>query len=171
MYTLTPDEKTTTVMVYSRTKLIHGNLVTKKEARVNIWLRMQEMKGNLHLLNSEVLLFSGPSSKAVSYNEYFFPIERIFGFHLTMPGTEPLDFDPSVENRSMIDVNLIMGIFIIKGKVRISAQTDFGSMIERSHNTWFSVYDASIDNPFLPEMPTIHTAMLLVNPTQVSFGY
>ena len=158
-------------MVYSRSKLIHGNLVTKKDARVNIWLRMQEMNGIVRLLNTEVLFFSGTSTKAVRYSEYFFPIERIFGFHPAMPTSEPLDYDPSVENRSTIEVNLIMGIFIIKGKVRISAQTDLGSMIERAHNTRFSVYDAAIGNPFLPQLPTIHTDMLLVNPTQVSFGY
>lgn len=71
MYNLTSDEKTTSVMVYSRNKLIHGNLVTKKEVRVNIWLRMQDMKGYLHLLETEVLLFGGASPYSLKFNEYF----------------------------------------------------------------------------------------------------
>jgi hypothetical protein len=43
-------------------------------------------------------------------------------------------------------------------------------MIERSENNWFSVYDATVENPFLSQMPAIQTPMLLVNPAQVSFG-
>jgi hypothetical protein len=131
---------------------------------------MQEMKGVIHLLDTEVLIFSGASSKSARFQEYFFPIERTIGFHLAPPAVEPLDYDPAVENRSMQDVEMYMGIFKTKGRVRISTQTEFTSMIERSHNTWFSVYDVAIDNPFIPQFPTIHAPLLLVNPTQVSFG-
>ena len=170
MYTLTPDEKTTPVMVYSRNKLIHGSLVTKKEVRVNIWLRMQDMKGYLHLLDTEVLLFGGAPPHSIKFNEYFFPVDRIIGYHIAPPAAEPLDYDPEVANRSMLDVELLMGVFIVKGKVLMSVQIDFGAMIERAQSTWFSVYDAVISNPFLTQMPTIPTPMLLVNPAEVSFG-
>jgi hypothetical protein len=170
MYNLTSDEKTTSVMVYSRNKLIHGNLVTKKEVRVNIWLRMQDMKGYLHLLETEVLLFGGASPHSLKFNEYFFPVDRIIGYHLASPAEEPLDYDPQVVNRSMLDVELLMGVFTLKAKVLMSVQIDFGAMIERAQSTWFSVYDAAINNPFLTQMPTIHTPMLLVNPAEVSFG-
>ena len=170
MYNLTSDEKTTSVMVYSRNKLIHGNLVTKKEVRVNIWLRMQDMKGYLHLLDTEVLLFGGAQPHSLKFNEYFFPVDRIIGYHLAPPTEEPLDYDPQVVNRTMLDVDLLMGVFTLKAKVLMSVQIDFGAMIERAQSTWFSVYDAAITNPFLTQMPTIHTPMLLVNPAEVSFG-
>jgi hypothetical protein len=170
MYNLPPDEKTTPVIVYSRTKLIHGNLVTKKEVRVNIWLRMREMKGIIHLLDTEVLLFGGPVPKSIKYNEYFFPVERIIGFHLAPSASEPLDYIAVEGNRSMLDVELIMGVFIIKGKALISTQSDFTAMIERTENSWFSVYDATIGNPLVPQMPALQTPMLLVNTGQVSFG-
>jgi hypothetical protein len=70
----------------------------------------------------------------------------------------------------MAGVDMIIGAFMLKGNVRISTHADFMTMIEISHRTWFSVYDAAINNPFLPEMPTIHVPMVLVNPAQVSFG-
>lgn len=170
MYTLAPDEKATTVIVYSPTKLIHGDLVTKKDTRVNIWLRRQDLPSYLHLLNTEVLFFGGATHKALKYDEYYFPINRIIAFHLAPGISEPLDFDPETPNRTVMDVNMVIGAYILKGKVRISTHSDFATMLELSHMTWFSVYDAVIHNPFQPEIPTIHVPMLLVNPTQVSFG-
>ena len=157
-------------MVYSQNKLIHGDLVTKKEVRVNIWIRMQGLPDYIHLLNTDVLFFGSAAPKSLRYKEYFFPIERIIGFHLAPPAQEPLDYDPDVANRTIQAVEMVLGRFLIKGKVRMSMQSDFAGMLELSHSTWFSVYDAEISNPFLPQMPTIHVAMLLVNPTQVSFG-
>jgi hypothetical protein len=157
-------------MVYSRNKLIHGDLVTKKEVRVNIWIRMQGLPEYIHLLKTEVLFFGSGAPRSLRYNEYFFPIERIIGFHLAPPAEERLDYDPEMANRTLLDVEMVLGRFLLKGKVLISTHTDFAAMLELSHSTWFSVYDADISNPFLPQMPTIHVAMLLVNPTQVSFG-
>jgi hypothetical protein len=170
MYTLAPDEKATTVMVYSPNKLIHGDLVTKKDVRVSIWLRMQDLPSYMHFLKADVLLFGGTPHKSLAYKEYFFPISRIIAFHLAPPASEPLDYDPKTPNRTMRNVDMILGAYILKGKVRISTHSDFASMIEISHMTWFSVYDADINNPFMPQVPTIHVPMLLVNPTQVSFG-
>jgi len=170
MYTLAPDEKATTVVVYSPNKMIHGDLVTKKEIRVNIWLRMQDLPNYIHLLKAEVLLFGGSSYKSVMYDEYFFPINRIIGYHLAFSQTEPLDYDPGTPDRTMMDVDMILGAYMLKGRVRISTHANFATMIEISHMTWFSVYDADISNPLQPHLPTIHVPMLLVNPTQVSFG-
>ena len=170
MYTLAPDEKATTVIIYSRNKMIHGDLVTKENAKVSIWLRIQDLPNYLHMLRTEVLFFGGSPAKSLAYDEYFFPTERIIGFHLAPPASEPLDYDPNMADRAMLDVHLMLGAFILKGKVRVSTHADFSKMLEISHMTWFSVYDADISNPFLPDMPIIHVPMLLVNPAQVSFG-
>jgi hypothetical protein len=158
------------VIVYSRNKLIHGDLVTKKEVRINIWLRMQPSPDYLHLVNTAVLFLGGGDPKSLKYNEYFFPVQRILGFHIAPPAEEPLDFDPEEVNRTMLGVNLILGSFILKGLIRVSSNSDLTTMLERTHTNWLSVYDADISNLFLPQMPAIHVSMLLVNPTQVSFG-
>jgi hypothetical protein len=170
MYTLGPDEKATTVMVYSRDKLIHGDLITNKNARVNLWLRTQGAPNYIHLLKPDILSFTSTPPKSLKFEEYFFPTQRVIGFHIAPPGSEALDYDESERNRFMQDVNLILGPFMLKGKVRISTQTDFASNLEVSRMSWFSIYDADISNPLMPGMPVIHVPMLLVNPLQVSFG-
>jgi hypothetical protein len=169
MYTLAPDEKATTVMVYSPNKLIHGELVTKQNARVSLLPRM-DMPGYFHFLKTEVLFFGGSPPKSLKYAEYFFPTERIIGFHLSPPAVEPLDYDPDEESRIMLDVNMILGAFMLTGKIRTSTHADVVTNLEIAHTTWLSVYFAEIVNPFLPELPAIHVSMLLVKPTQVSFG-
>jgi len=169
MYTLAPDEKTTTVMVYSPNKLIHGELVTKQNARVSL-LPRTGMPGYLHFLKTEVLFFGGEPPKSLKYDEYFFPTERIIGFHLSPPASEPLDYDPDEENRIMLDVDMILGAFMLKGKIRTSTHADVVTNLEAAHTTWLSVYFAEIINPFLPQLPAIHVSMLLAKPTQVSFG-
>lgn len=171
MYTLAPDEKATPVMVYSRTKLIYGDLVTKGNLRVGIWLRMQGVPNYVHLLAARVLLFSGTAPKSFEYKEFFFPAERIIGFHLApSAASEPLDYDESEVNRTMLDVQLMLGVFTLKGKVRVSTQTDLATSLEVSHMTWLSIYGAEITNPFLPQMPVIRVPMLLVSPAQASFS-
>lgn len=169
MVTLASDEKATTVMLYSRNKLIHGDFVTKKDVRVSIWPRT-DMPGYMHLWNTEVLFLAGSPPKSLDYREFFFPTERMIAFHIAPPSSEPLDYDPSVENRTMVPVDMILGAFMLKGLMRMSTRTDFASMLEISHSTWISIYDADITNPFMPIMPTIHVPMLLVSPAQVSFG-
>ncbi|HEX2698042.1 MAG TPA: hypothetical protein VHM28_10070, partial [Anaerolineales bacterium] len=139
MYTLAPDEKATTVMVYSRTKLVHGDLVTKENVRVSIWLRTQGVPNYIHLVKSQILLFGGAAPKSLNYDEYFFPTERIIGFHLAPPASDPLDYDPNEANRTMLDVNMILGAFILKGKIRISTHADFATSLEISHMNWLSI--------------------------------
>ncbi|OGO39020.1 MAG: hypothetical protein A2Z03_00215 [Chloroflexi bacterium RBG_16_56_8] len=170
MYTLKPDEKTSAVMAYSRNKLIHGDLVTKEGSRVSVWLRTQGVPNYIHLLKAQVLFFGSTPPKSLTYNEYFFPTERIIGFHLAPPTSEQLDYDPGESNRTMVDVNLMVGAFTLKGKMRISTMSDFATSIEVARMIWASVYDADISSPFLPQMPVIHVPMLLVNSSQVSFA-
>jgi hypothetical protein len=170
MHTLAPDEKSTTVMMYSRNKLIHGELISKQTTRVSLWLRTQGVPNYIRLLNTEVLFFGGGAPRALKFAEFYFPTERIIGFHIAPPASEPLDYEEGEKNRIMAEVSLMLGPFMLKAKVRISTQTDFATSIEVSRQTWISVYEADISNAFMPSMPTIHVPMLLVNPTQVSFG-
>src|SRR5512147_622358 len=100
MYTLALDEKTTTVMVYARNKLIHGDLVTLKDVRVGLWLRMQDLPNYLHLLDAEVLLLGGPTPQTLRYDEYYFATERVIGFHLAPPAADLLDYDADEGSRS-----------------------------------------------------------------------
>lgn len=170
MYTLAPDEKATTVMIYTHNALVRGDLVTKESARVSIWLRMQAQVHYIHIHKAQVLMFGGPLTKSLAYDELHLPISQIIGFHLVPPATEPLDYDLSEPNRAMKDVQLALGNFSAKGKVRISTHADFATSIEMAHSGWLSVYDAEISTLFVPQFPEFHSPLMLVNPMAVSFG-
>jgi hypothetical protein len=170
MYTLAPDEKVTTVMLYTSNALIRGELVTKASARVNIWLRMQGQVYYMHIHKAQVLNFGGPLTKSLSYDEMHLPFSQVIGFHLASAGDEPLDYDPDEPNRAMKDVLIALGNFSVSGKVRISTHADFATSIEVAHAGWLSVYDAEITTLFVPQFPAFHAPMMLVNPMVVSFG-
>jgi hypothetical protein len=170
MYTLAPDEKVTTVMLYTRDAIVRGELVTKASARVSIWLRMQAQVSYVHIHKPQVLMFGGAQTKSLGYEEMYFPISQIVGFHIAPPSDEPLDYEMDEPNRAMKDVNLLLGCFSLKGKLRISTHTDFATTIEVAHSGWLSAYDAEMTSPFVPQMPAIQVPMLLVNPMFVNFG-
>jgi hypothetical protein len=170
MYNLGPDEKTSTVMFYSNNAFVRGDVVTKENVRVSIWLRTQGVPNYIHLLKAQILLIGGTPPKSIAYNELFFPTTQIIAFHLAPPPADPLDYDANEANRTMVDVNLVLGTFVVKGKLRISTLSDFSTSIELGRSMWLSIYDADITNPFLAQMPPIHVPMMLVRPEQVSFG-
>ena len=170
MYTLAPDEKATTVMLYTQNSLIRGELVTKENARVSIWLRMQAQVNYVHVHRPQVLLFGGTQTKSLAYEEMYFPIAQLVGFHIAPPADEPLDYDAEEPNRVMRDVNLLLGCFALKGSVRISTHTDFATSIEVAHTSWLSLYETEIASPFMPQFPMIQVPMVLVNPMFASFG-
>ncbi|MGA7195131.1 MAG: hypothetical protein WBW94_16030 [Anaerolineales bacterium] len=170
MYNVGPDEKTSTVMCYTNNAFVRGDVVTKDNVRVSIWLRTQAVTNYIHLLKPQILLFGGTPPKSVVYNELYFPTTQIIAFHLAPPLADPLDYDANEANRTMADTNLVLGSFVVKGKLRISTHTDFATSIEVGRANWLSIYDADIANPFLVQMPPIHVPMMLVRPEQVSFG-
>lgn len=169
MYTLGPDEKATLVMLYTPSMLARGELVTKQHIRVNMWLRSAGLPNYIHLHKAEVLVFGGGAPKPLTYAEIFVPAVQVSGFHLVPPATEPLDYDVNEANRAMHPMSLLLGSFVIKGKIRVSTQIDMASSLDVLHTAWLSVYEAEISNPLLPQF-LLQVPMLLVNPTHVSLG-
>ena len=170
MYTLAPDEKKSLVMIYTHNSLLRGELVTKENVRVSIWLRMQSVPQYVHLLDANLLTFGGGTVRSLAYPELYYPSAQIVGFHLAPPAFDPLDYDPNEANRTMASVDVLLGSFVIKGHIRISTQADMGTSLEVARAAWMSVYDAEITNPSLPQMPALRVPMLLIGPAQVSFG-
>ncbi len=170
MYQLAPDEKTTTVMVYSSNKLVHGELITRQSVRVSILPRMQALTNFLHFLKAQIWFFGGGEPRLIKYSEYFFPVDGIIGFHIAPPACDPLDYEQGLLNRSLSDVNMVLGVFLVKGKILVSTQVELAANLELAYKNWLSVYEADISSPFLTQMPVLHVSMLLVRPPQVSFG-
>ena len=171
MYILRPDERTTPVMLYTEESVIRGEVVTKDVVhRVNIWLRSDGAPKYMHLLKAQVVVLGGGPGKTLSYPEIFFPSAELIAFHTLPPTEEPLDYDPAEANRTMVDVDVMVGTFVMKGKIRISAQTEIGVSLEVARVSWMSLYDAVITNPYLPQMPPLLAPMVLIKPDYVAFG-
>ena len=171
MYILRPDEKTTPVMLYTQYSVVRGEAVTKQNVlRINIWLRTDAAPRYMHILKPQVLVFGGNPAKALSYSEIYFPTSEAIAYHILPPTDEPVDYDSDEANRTMQDVDLLVGTFVMKGKIRISTQTELATSLEVARVSWMSVYDVSISNPYLPQMPALQVPMILVNPNHVSFG-
>jgi hypothetical protein len=171
MYVLRPDEKTTPVMLYTHDAVVRGDVVSKQNVpRMNIWLRTDGAPKYMHVLKPQVIVFGGTPVRPLTFSEIFFPTSRLIAFHTLPPTDEPLDYDPNEANRVMQDVKALVGTFVIKGQVRISAQTELAISLEVARAAWISIYDAEIANPYLPQMPPMQVPMILVNPEQVAFA-
>ena len=171
MYILRPDEKTTPVMLYTHDTMVRGEAVSRQSVvRVNIWLRTDGAPKFMHILKPQVIVFGGTPVKPLSFPEIYFPTSDLIAFHTLPPTDEPLDYDPNEANRVMQDVQILAGTFVIKGQVRISAQTELAVSLEVARVSWLSIYDVEIINPYLPQMPPMKLPMILVNPERVAFG-
>lgn len=171
MYILRPDERTAPVMLYTQNSVVRGEAVARQNVtRLNIWLRTDGAPRYMHILNPQVLVFGGSPVKALSYSEIYFPTSQAIAFHTLPPITEPLDYDPNEANRTMEVLDLLVGTFVMKGKIRISTQMEVAASLEAARVSWMSVYDVWITNPYLPQMPALQVPMVLVNPSHVAFG-
>jgi hypothetical protein len=172
MYILKPDEKTTPVMLYTRDTLVSGEAVTKQNVlRVNIWLRSDGVPKYMHILKPHVVVFGGGSAPiALTYSEIYFPVSQLIAFHTLPPTDEPLDYDSTEANRMMQDVNVLAGAFVMKGKIRISTQTEVVQSLEVAGAAWMSLYDVEITNPYIAQMPMLQARMALLKPSHVAFA-
>ena len=172
MYTPTADEKLTPVMLYTPDTVVRGEVVTKENVhRINIWLRTDGAPKYMHILRPQVLVFGGSPVKALSYSEIYFPTSELIAFHTLPPTNEVLDYDENELNRMMQPVDVKVGTFIMRGKIRISTQTDIGSSLEVARISWMSLYEVEVTNPYLPQMPALQVPMALVNPIHVAFAF
>ena len=170
-YILRPDEKTAPVILYSQHSVVRGEAVIKQNVpRVNIWLRTDGAPRYIHIIKPQVLGFGGSPAKSLSYSEIYFPTSEVIAFHTLPPVEEPLDYDADEVNRKMEMVELLVGTFVMKGKIRISTQTELAVSLEVARVSWMSVYDVWITNPYLPQMPALQVPMILINPNHVAFG-
>lgn len=169
MVTLGPEEKSSVVMAYTQTGLVRGEIVTRDSVRLNTWFRTDSAPDFLHLHQLQWLQASGGTVKPLTYAELLLPVSLVIGFHLAPPSQEPLDYNAVEDNRINKPVTILMGLFVVAGSIRASAQTDLVTNLQISHSPWLSVYEAVISSPQLPQMPPLHVPMMLVRPAQVAF--
>jgi hypothetical protein len=170
MATLSPDEKSTLVMVYTQNMLARGEVVTKHGVRVSTWLRTQGVPEYIHLFKPTVLHFGSGVVNALPYAEIYVPVSTVIAFHLVPPATEPLDYSEDETNRVMVPVTGLPGTFQFKGYLRISTVAGLSTSIELAHSAWLSIYNVDVINTSVPQMQPIHVPLILINPKQVSLA-
>ena len=85
MAALTPDEKSTVVMIYTQNFLARGEVLTKTNVRVSTWSRTQGVPEYIHLLKPTVLHFGGWGFKTLNFSEMYLPVPTIIALHLAPP--------------------------------------------------------------------------------------
>jgi hypothetical protein len=169
MKPLAPDEKAATVMVYTQDMLVRGDIVVKEAVRVSILPRTQGTTNFFHLHNAQSISFTGTPPKNHAFSEIFVPAAQVIGFHLAPPAHDPLDYDTTEVNRAMKEIQVVMGPFIMKAKIRYSAATDLATSLEVLNTTWASLYEAEVTSPYLAQF-SVTVPMLLVSPSKVTMG-
>jgi hypothetical protein len=170
MYTLSADEKVSQVMIYSLNTLVRGELVTKQNVRVSVWLRTEGAPEYMHILSPQVVNLIGSTVNMTTYSEMYLPTSEVISFHLTPPAHDPKDYDETEKNRFMQPISVLVGSFVFNGAVRVSTQVDLGTSIVSGRAIWMSIYDVKITNPHLPQMGEVQVPMLVVKPRQVCFA-
>lgn len=169
MRELAPDEKSSTVFVYTQTSLIRGEIVLRESARVSIWLRTQGVPNFIHVFKGNIIQLAGSPPRTYAKEEVFIPISEVIAFHLAPPAHDSLDYDASEANRRMQPVQALAGSFEIKSLLRISTATDIAAGLDVMNTTWMSLYEAEITNPYVPQL-NLSVPMLLVRPNKVMIG-
>ena len=169
MYTLGPEEKVSVVMAYTQTGLVRGEIVTRESMRLNNWFRTDSAPDYIHLYKLQWLQASGGAIKSLAYRELLLPISLVIGFHVAPPSQEPLDYNVREDNRVNKPITILMGLFMISGSFRASAQSDLVTSLQISHSPWVSIYDAEISSPQFQQMPPFQVPMLLIRSEQVIF--
>ncbi|MBI4928635.1 MAG: hypothetical protein HY835_12775 [Anaerolineae bacterium] len=166
-----PDEKSTSVMVYTNSSLYWGEVVTKNMIRVSTWLRTNAAPDRIALHRARSLITtSAQLIKPITYTEVNLSISQVLAFHIAPPGKDPVDFDPTEMNRKMEPVTCQVGSFLIKGKIRMATSADLRKYLEIAREAYTALYDAEITNILLPTIGPIQTPYVLVRQDQTVFA-
>jgi hypothetical protein len=162
-------EKSSSIMLYSSTNLIRGEVVTTEAMRVSTWLRTPAAPEYVQIHNAQVLLLgvSGPA-QSLFFQDYYIPTSQVSAYHLVPPAVDPFDYDPSEPNRKLEPVTVLVGGFRFHGSLRMAGQTDLSKYLDLTREPFITVYDVDIANPSIPGMGLIHVAMALVRSRAVT---
>lgn len=156
-YNITEDDKITPVMVYTKTEMIWGDVITPKAIRIGIWLKTDMAPGIVNLYGAHMLSLSGDvPSRPVAYNHVAIPIKLVVGFH-PMPNVKEQQFyDPQEPNRKMESVVVSLGLLQYRGTLRMATSANLRQYLDVNRDEFTSMYDVDISHPRMPQGRTFH---------------
>ena len=164
-YTLGRDEKANQVMVGTPDALIWGDLVTKKQVRMSIYLNT--LAEDFVPLRDVRILFLAPEKQTapVERPELYVKQEEILVFFV-MNDTEPMPEES--ETRQYVPVEIFVGSYQIEGKLIKAPVSTLQNMLMVSRAVYLPVYEATVHHvakPWLGKFssPLIHVRRERVN--------
>lgn len=170
-YQVAPDEKTIMMMFYTPNGVYRGDAVMKNGIRASYWMRTPAAPDYIHLLNAQVIQFTGAQVKPLQFPEFFLPTGNLIAYHIAPPSQpDGFDFDETELNRTFESTSAVVGNFIFNGNLRIAAASSSRVSILSNRATWVSFYHVEIASPLLPQMGVIKSPVVLLRANAVSFG-
>jgi hypothetical protein len=170
-YTVGPDDKVASVMLYTANYLCWGEVVVKNMIRVSTWLRTNSAPDRVCIYNAKAVNANAATpAKPLQFREFHVAVSQILAFHLVPPAKDPPDFDPTEPNRRMEKVNLLVGNFKVDGCLRLSTKSNVSKYLEVARESFTPVYDAQIVNPTMPAMGVISVPYLIVRQEATIFA-
>lgn len=162
-YHVEPDERVSTVMLYTESYLIWGEVVTKTSIRISTWLRSASVPQYIFVHDANLLRLGGAGTpRPQVYKEFFLPSNQVLAFHLKPPAADPLDYDPNEPMRKMSPTTILIGWFRFDGFVRMSTHTNLERFLDVGKEEFMGFYDITITNLAIPGMAPIKTPFALL---------
>lgn len=170
-YSLQPDEKVTTVMIYTENHLVWGEVITKEAIRVSTWLRTPSLPQFFYIHDAHLLRFGFASGlKTQAYTSLHLPSSQVIAFHIRPPAMDPRDFDPNEPNRKMEPVTALIGWFRFDGFLRMSTQTNLERYLDVMKEPFTAMYDATITQPLMQTSGAMRVPYVLIRNANAQFS-
>jgi hypothetical protein len=166
-YTLSPEEKATQVMVGTPDLLLWGDLVTKQQVRMSIYLNT--LAEDFVPLRRVKMLPLAPTQQVAPIERptLFVKQEEILLF-LAMHDTEPLPDE--TETRKYEPIEVFVSSYQIEGKLLKSPFSTLENMLMVTRATYLPIYEAQVRHVAKPWLGTFSAALVQVRRERLILG-
>lgn len=169
-YHLEPGDKATDVTAYTATALIRGDLVTREAIRVSTWLRTPNLPEYASMFNTTIRRAVGLTEAQVNeFHEFHTPVGPIIALHMTPPNEDPIEHDPSEQNRKMVPLTAIAGPHRFDGNLRMPQHLTIGKQMSLMRDPFITLFDVRVVSLLEPDNET-RVSMVVLRPNQFSFS-
>lgn len=166
-YALSPEEKASQVMVGTPDMLLWGDLITKQQVRMSIYLNT--LAEDFIPLHRVKLLFLAPTQQVAPVEKptLFVKQEEILLF-LAMHDTEPLPDE--TETRKYEPIEVFAGSYQIEGNLLKSPFSTLENMLMVSRAPYLPIYEATVRHVAKPWLGTFPATLVQVRRDRLLVG-
>jgi len=170
-YNISEDDKVTPVMVYTKTEMVWGDVITPKAIRIGIWFKTDMAPGIVNLYGAHMLsLSSDGSTRPAAYSHVAIPLKLVIGFHPMPNVQEQLFYDPQEPNRKMEPVVVSLGLLQYRGTIRMATSATLRQFLDVNRDEFTSMYDVDVSHPRMPQGRVFHLPHAILRTTEAIFA-